>query len=155
MRGVQVYFIMSTVVIALACQADDESSETSAGATTTATAGDADIGGAPRVDCSPVLQDCAAGRNCTLVGNSFQCVVIAVDGAMGATCQEETECGIGLACLARSKLVDCEHYKCCTPLCEISEDSYICPGGDQGERCAPALTGDVMPAHQGYGVCRL
>jgi hypothetical protein len=158
MRSVESYLIMSSVVVAMACQANDESpSDTGAGATTaTATAEvDEDIGGTPRVDCNPVQQDCAAGRNCTLVGNSFQCVVTAVDGAEGATCQEETECGIGLACLARSTLVGCEYYKCCTPLCELSEVDYNCPGAEQGERCAPALTGDVLPAHQGYGVCRL
>ncbi len=156
MRGVKVYFSMSAVVIAMACQADDESSsDTSAEVTTAAADSDEPIAGVPRVDCSPVQQACPAGRNCTLVGNSFQCVAIIVDGAIGATCQEETECGIGLACLPRSTIVACEYYKCCTPLCEISEDDYSCPGADQGERCAAALTGDVPPAHQGYGVCRL
>lgn len=114
-----------------------------------------DTGGTPRVSCDPVRQDCPTGRGCTLVGNSFQCVAIVVDGAEGEACQEESECGLGLACLAATLVPACDGFKCCTPLCELEESSYACPAADKGAECAPALTGDVPAAYQNYGVCRL
>lgn len=111
----------------------------------------------PLVECDPLLQDCGDGRNCTLIGNSFQCVTIIENGVEGEKCLEETECGLGLACLQALMLPACEDgvAKCCTPLCALDEEDYICPASDEGTNCVPALYGDVPEAYENFGVCLL
>ena len=151
MRTANAYLLVLCVFSAAACGDNEDSSSTEPAMTTDAGA----TGGTPLVSCNPVAQDCAPGSGCTLIGNSFQCAAIVRDGAAGDVCQEETECGLGLACLTGIKLVGCDTIKCCTPLCEVSETDYTCPGAAQGETCAAALVGDIQAAHQDYGVCRL
>lgn len=148
-RSNATFRVLALVCVAATVGCGDDDRATTSGAPAVV---DSD---APRVDCDPLQQDCLVGRACTLVGNSFQCVAIAVDGAEGDACKEESECGLGLACLAAIRVPACEGFKCCTPLCELDEDDYTCPGAAEGARCAPALTGDVPTAHRDYGVCRL
>lgn len=108
--------------------------------------------------CDPLLQDCAAGQGCYLVGADFICAPDASggQGVDGDGCEFINVCDPGLMCVDSSAVQGCGGgiAGCCSPLCDVTEPVDPCPAGL--EECVPVYGLGMAPlGYEDVGVCSI
>ncbi|MEM7152999.1 MAG: ribulose phosphate epimerase [Myxococcota bacterium] len=104
--------------------------------------------------CDPLLQVCPDGQGCFAVDlGVFVCWNHPeVPIGDGEACMGNTLCQPGSTCLHATELPDCPDFRCCTPLCDLSEPDP-CPAIDPSLQCV--AYGNDEPEHANVGVCSL
>lgn len=97
--------------------------------------------------CDPLLQDCAGGSGCYLLGGQYSCQKDRsyAMGQFGDSCQFINACAPGLRCVAADRVPACETSFCCTPFCDVTVANGICNGTAPGLFCAPVFAPGTAP----------
>lgn len=106
--------------------------------------------------CDPLLQDCAAGDGCYLVGDDFVCAPDAsgAQGVDGDDCAFINVCDPGLYCADSTSVEACFGIGCCTPFCDLSAPGDPCPAVT--EECVAVYPMGMAPLGlEDVGVCAI
>jgi hypothetical protein len=107
--------------------------------------------------CDPLLQDCDAhdrtGWTCIPTGPfdpDFICLPPTgpVPRLEYEACVIPSDCATGLMCVPASQMLGCEAERCCTPICDVSEQPSSCTMGNE---CI-SLDSDI-PGAENVGIC--
>jgi hypothetical protein len=100
--------------------------------------------------CDPLLQDCALGESCvSLESVDFVCVPSGGKG-QGEGCGP-LDCAPGLHCAAAEALPTCDHERCCTPYCDLTDPEGCADAGST--ECVPFADGNEPPQFYDMGYC--
>lgn len=109
--------------------------------------------------CDPANPSCAEGEACRWTGTGFHCLNLpdaeATLHTAGESCVSSQDCKAGLECANGEYLADCEHFSCCTAMCDLELGDQGCET-QPGTSCQPWFQADLEdPATCGQGFCGL
>jgi hypothetical protein len=104
--------------------------------------------------CNPLApDDCAADEGCYPSGDVFQCAPDASGrmGGAGDPCEFLNACDLGLMCADAATVPGCASASCCTPFCEVGDDTPCL----EGQTCVPFYEMGTAPdmCLEDVGVC--
>ncbi len=99
--------------------------------------------------CNPLLQNCPQGQGCYPDGQNYTCQEVLVEdsGFEGDPCTLVNQCQPALTCLDPQQLVDCMHFRCCTPFCDLNAQDP-CPNPET--QCIALHENNPDYPHLGY-----
>jgi hypothetical protein len=104
--------------------------------------------------CDPLEQDCPDGAACYGFDTSFVCLSEGQAGAYGDPCEFANACDPGLACVDASDVPGCTDVGCCSPYCDLSDQTMPCPGAGAGQECVPWFDEGTAPSqYANLGIC--
>ncbi|MEM6992025.1 MAG: hypothetical protein AAF721_16060 [Myxococcota bacterium] len=102
--------------------------------------------------CNPLADECPEGQACYPVGDTMVCApdVTGMSGAPGDPCEFINVCDLGTYCAPPDAVPGCVGGGCCSPFCEVGDDSNCLPG----QMCVPFYP-DGAPAEclEAVGAC--
>ena len=104
--------------------------------------------------CNPLVpEDCPAGEGCYPSGDVFQCAPDASGdmGAAGDPCEYLNACDTGLMCADPASVPNCGSIGCCSPFCEVGDDTPCLAG----QTCVPFYEMGQAPdmCLENVGIC--